>query len=424
MTSQFRRAVDLEVEKQLMLAERDELEADKLELQADRAEFRAEKLEWQVTKGGSSAKGPCDCQAWLKAERLQLETEKTQLRVAQSQLKDAQSQLEAAKSQLETAQTQLEKAREQLEIARKHLEAAKAQTDIDNTRLEAAKASLEAAKMRFGAAAKQLNAAKSRFEAAKTRLDLASSSIEAEKSHLQDEKASLEIKVSEVESEKAKLEVKLSQLENDKFELGSELRESKEENKRLLEKMEGVVKQLEQCCKDKKALQANTANPKVFLDITINGAKAGRVVIELYVDTSPICSESFRALCTGEKGINRNNGKPLHYKGSTFFSISSSYIRGGNITSGIDKEIHSDGLDFPAENFTRKHSDRGMVGMGSHTAGYSNKYEFDVTTDKTESWDNTYVVLGQVIEGMNVVMAMKNAGSGANCVIADCGQLF
>ncbi|CAM8899081.1 unnamed protein product [Rhodiola kirilowii] len=403
MTSQLRSAVDLEVEKQLMLlAERDELEADKLELQADRAEFRAEKLEWQVVTKG--AKAPCDdCHA-TKAERLQLETEKTQ-----SQLKAAQSQLEAAKSKLETAQTQLEN-------ARKHLEAAKAQTDIDNTRLEAAKAILEAAKMRFGAAAKQLNAAKSRFEAAKTRLDLASS---AEKSHLQGEKASLEIKVSEVESEKAKLEVRLAQLENDTFKLGSESRESKAENKRLFEKMDGVVKQLEQ-----KALEANKPNPIVFLDITINGAKAGRVLIELYVDTSPICSESFRALCTGEKGINRNNGKPLHYKGSTFFRMFSSYIRGGNITSGIDTEIHSDGLEFPAENFTRKHSDSGTVAMGSHTAGYSQKYVFDITTTKMESWDNTYVVLGQVIEGKNVLMAMKNAGSGANCVIADCGQLY
>ena len=45
------------------------------------------------------------------------------------------------------------------------------------------------------------------------------------------------------------------------------------------------------------------ANPKVFMDITIGGQNAGRVVIELYADKTPKTAENFRCLCTGEKGV-------------------------------------------------------------------------------------------------------------------------
>ena len=73
--------------------------------------------------------------------------------------------------------------------------------------------------------------------------------------------------------------------------------------------------------------------PPVFLDISIEGSLLGRLEIELFDDT-PITSENFRALCTGEKGKGKS-GKNLHYKGSTFHRVIPGFmIQGGDITHG------------------------------------------------------------------------------------------
>ena len=42
------------------------------------------------------------------------------------------------------------------------------------------------------------------------------------------------------------------------------------------------------------------SRPRVFFDVEIGGAAAGRIVLELYSDIVPKTAENFRALCTGE----------------------------------------------------------------------------------------------------------------------------
>ena len=51
----------------------------------------------------------------------------------------------------------------------------------------------------------------------------------------------------------------------------------------------------------------------MFMDISIGGAAAGRITIELRADLCPMTCENFRRLCTGEKGCVRE-GRDLTLK--------------------------------------------------------------------------------------------------------------
>lgn len=78
------------------------------------------------------------------------------------------------------------------------------------------------------------------------------------------------------------------------------------------------------------------SRPRVFFDITIGGAPAGRIVMELFSDVVPKTAENFRALCTGEKGMGRS-GKPLHYKGCAFHRVIRDFmLQGGDFTRSVN----------------------------------------------------------------------------------------
>ena len=169
-------------------------------------------------------------------------------------------------------------------------------------------------------------------------------------------------------------------------------------------------------------------NPRVFFDITIGGAPAGRIVFDLFADVVPKTAENFRALCTGEKGLGKS-GKSLHFKGSAFHRIIPGFMcQGGDFTRGNGtggESIYGD--RFADENFKLKHTGPGILSM-ANAGPNTNGSQFFICTAQTDWLDGKHVVFGKVVEGSDVVAKMEATGSRGGqtskpVVIADSGQI-
>lgn len=108
--------------------------------------------------------------------------------------------------------------------------------------------------------------------------------------------------------------------------------------------------------------------PRCFFDIEVGDINIGRIIFELYSDMCPKTAENFRALCTGEKGIGKTTGKPLHYKGIVFHRVVKDYlIQAGDFTMGNGTGGESIyGGTFDDENLKIKHDQPMLLSMANN----------------------------------------------------------
>lgn len=173
-------------------------------------------------------------------------------------------------------------------------------------------------------------------------------------------------------------------------------------------------------------------NPRVFFDVTEGGEPLGRIEMELYAKVTPKTAENFRCLCTGEKGIGKTTGKPLHYKGVPFHRVIKDFmLQGGDFSNrnGTGGESIY-GAKFADENFVLKHDQPYLLSMANAGPG-TNGSQFFITVKATPWLDGKHVVFGRVVKGQDIVKHIEECEKAGDqgstpvkeVLIADCGEL-
>ncbi|KNZ55689.1 hypothetical protein VP01_260g6 [Puccinia sorghi] len=209
---------------------------------------------------------------------------------------------------------------------------------------------------------------------------------------------------------------------------------------------------------------SNPTNPRVFFDFSVKGGPPRRVIFELFQDRVPITAEkyvpkknfggffafhlqSFRSLCTGEKGYSTLvPQKLLCYKGSPVHRIVPNFmIQGGDFIQHNGKSgplnliflLSEDANQYMAANLMMKIWSWSVIAKGNllvmaNKGPNTNQSQWFITLAAADHLTGKHVVFGRVQSGFNVVQEIGELETdkkhrplgGADVVqIVHCGQL-
>lgn len=173
-----------------------------------------------------------------------------------------------------------------------------------------------------------------------------------------------------------------------------------------------------------------TVTHLTYLDVEVDGASAGRIVLGLYGNMVPKTVENFRCLCTGEKGKSEETGEPLHYKSTRLHRLIPGFcVQGGQTWETPDEDGGESiyGLTFEDECLRMKFNEPWLLAMANGGPD-TNGSQFFITTSEANHLSYKTVAFGEVVDGKDVVLALERLGDDdgsptKEVVVVDCGEL-
>lgn len=158
---------------------------------------------------------------------------------------------------------------------------------------------------------------------------------------------------------------------------------------------------------------ADGPGPNLVLEL--GGSLSGQVVIDLLPDVAPKHVEQITALAEAgaydEVVFHRVIDGFMAQTGDVQFGK-----RGGDMSlAGMGG---SDRPDLPAE-FSNRSFQRGMVGMARSQDPNSANSQFFIMFDAAPHLDGQYTIVGHVVEGLELIDAIKKGDSARNGLVED-----
>lgn len=145
----------------------------------------------------------------------------------------------------------------------------------------------------------------------------------------------------------------------------------------------------------------------------------GDILIKLEFEKTPLTVTNFVGLAEGTKDSNRGKGVRF-YDGLTFHRVIPNFMIQGGDPEGIGSG--GPGYTFPDEiDATLKHDVPGVLSMANAGPG-TNGSQFFITHTKTSWLDGKHTVFGHVIEGQDVVNAIRQGDTIKNINIIRIGK--